>query len=99
LCRYYSLVLSREGKAELRKELHGTRVLGKVDFPWTEGSRHEFSIEAQGKRLSAYIDGQRLFDLNDDEDPLSGGGVALACTQGCISTEEVRVEPIEEVRK
>jgi hypothetical protein len=98
LRRYYALVLTMEGKAELRKELQGTLVLGSVDFTWTAGSRYTFSIAARGTRLSGYIDGRRLFELSDDADPLTEGGVALACTEGCISTEEVRVEPLEEVR-
>ena len=63
LRRYYSLVVTMQGKAELRKELNGTQVLARVDFPWTEGSLHAFSVEARGKRICGYINGKRLFEL------------------------------------
>ncbi len=95
LRRYYALVLSSSGKVELRKVLRGTRVLDRADFQRTEGASYAFSLEVVGNRIKASIDGRSIFDTVDSQEPLEGGGVALVCTQGSLSANEVRVEPVQ----
>jgi len=94
LQRYYTLVVTSTGRAELRKVLGGTSVLGSADFPRAEGTACAFSIEVKGNRVRAGINGKALFDIVDSREPLVGGGIALACTQGSLSANEVRVEPV-----
>jgi hypothetical protein len=94
LRRYYALVVAKDGKVELRKELNGTKVLASARFSWTEGSGVAFSVDARGSTLSASIDGRKVFDVTDRSEPLDGGGIALVCTQGSASTTEVSIEPI-----
>ncbi|MGO9413464.1 MAG: ADP-ribosylglycohydrolase family protein [Spirochaetia bacterium] len=95
LQRYYALVVTSAGKTELRKVFRGTRVLGTAPCEWKEGVGRSFSIDVQGARITARIDEKVIFDVVDDDEPLDAGGIALVCTQGCISANEVRVEPLE----
>ena len=77
----------------MAKALGETRVLGEIDFPWELGRPYALSLEAEGPRLRAAIDGIELFDLCDEQMPLSGGGVALVCEEGCVSSPGVRIGP------
>ena len=95
LQRYYALVVTDGGRAELRKELRGTTVLASADFKRDEGSTCAFSLEARGNRITAVLNGKAIFDVVDPDEPLLGGGIALVCTRGSISTNEIRVESID----
>jgi len=44
------------------------------------------------------VDGANLFELEDMDVPLAGGGIALVCEEGRIGTEEVCVRPAVEGR-
>jgi len=46
-----------------------------------------------GAHLRAWIDGQRLFEVDDTDRPLVGGAVALVCEEGRTATEVVRIQP------
>ena len=63
--------------------------------PKDEGQRaHDLSLEVAGTRLRAWIDGQQLFDVDDTDRPLTGGGVALVCQEGRTATQTVTVRPV-----
>jgi ADP-ribosylglycohydrolase len=96
--RYYALVLCNDGAdghatARLVKALDGNTVLAEVDFAWQFGETHELSLEVVGTRLRAWVDAQQLFELDDIDRPLIGGGVALVCEEGRTATQVVRVQP------
>jgi hypothetical protein len=92
--RYYGLLLYREGVARLVKALDGERALAEIDFPWALEESHLLSLQVTGQRLEGSVDGKLLFSLEDIDRPLTGGGVALICAEGCISCGAVRVEPV-----
>ncbi|MEA3308432.1 MAG: ADP-ribosylglycohydrolase family protein [Chloroflexota bacterium] len=99
--RYYALLLCEDGKARLVKALEGLTVLAEADFPWEFGENHEFSLQvselvnqrAGGVHLVAMIDGRAMFSVDDLADPLTGGGVALICQEGCLACDAVTVRP------
>jgi ADP-ribosylglycohydrolase len=93
--RYYALLLCSDGTARLIKALDGDRVLAQRPFAWTLGESHDFALTAQGQRLQASIDGQLLFDLEDEQRPLTGGAVALVVEEGRIMCEAVKLRPAE----
>ena len=99
--RYYALLLDRGSadagrpQARLIKALDGDKVLAETDFSWSFGTTYDLSLEAVGNRLRAQIDGQVLFEVKDEERPLTGGGVALVCEEGCTATHAVRVQPAD----
>ncbi len=91
--RYYALVLCSDGKARLIKALDGDTVLAETDYAWTFGASKEFRLRVQGNRLQAAIDGQPLFDVEDTNRPLTGGGVAFVIEDGRIMSDAITVKP------
>ena len=95
LRRYYALLLTGGGKARLLKALDGDVVLAEAGFSWHFDVTYELRLEVQGNRLRASIDGEEIFDVEDDDQPLTGGAVALVCEEGRMESEVVRVRPLE----
>jgi hypothetical protein len=100
MCRYYALLLCAGGAdgdptARLVKALDGDTVLAERDFTWQFDETHDLSLEVIGTRLRAWVDGEQLFDVDDDDRPLTGGGVALICDEGRMATEVVTVRPAD----
>jgi ADP-ribosylglycohydrolase len=91
--RYYALLLCDDGRARLVKALDGNRVLAETDFAWKFGDTHDLALEVVGTRLGAWIDGGRIFEVDDTDRPLTGGGVALLCEEGRTATQAVAVRP------
>jgi hypothetical protein len=95
LRRYYALLLVRGNKVRLVKALDGDTVLAEADFQWSFGGVYDLKLQVVGNRITAGIDGQILFDLEDTDRPLTGGGVALICEVGRLAAESVSVRPAE----
>jgi hypothetical protein len=91
--RYYALLLCNDGTARLVKALDGETVLAETSFSWTFGGTYELSVQVMGTHLRAAIDGTVLFDVEDADRSLTGGGVALICEEGRMSTDAVTVRP------
>jgi hypothetical protein len=94
--RYYALLLVKGGKARLVKALDGDAVLAETGFSWHFDVTYELSLKVEGNRLRASIDGEEIFDVEDDDRPLTGGAVALVCEEGRTESEVVRVRALEE---
>lgn len=93
LRRYYALLLCDHGRACLIKALDGDTVLAATDLPWEFGATYDLTLEVVGVRLRALVDRRQLFEVYDAERPLTGGGVALVCTEGRTATQVVTVRP------
>ena len=91
--RYYALLLCDDGMARLIKALDGDTVLAQAAFPWTVERTYVLSLQVVGIRIQAWIDDRLLFDVQDTDRPFSGGGVALICREGCVSSAAVTVHP------
>ncbi|MEM7537462.1 MAG: ADP-ribosylglycohydrolase family protein [Chloroflexota bacterium] len=97
--RYYGLLLCRDeqqrtNKARLVKALDGTTVLAEAEFDWVLGGTYDFNLKVEGNRLVGSIDGQELFDVEDNDHPLTGGAIALVCEEGRMMADEVTVKPV-----
>ena len=93
--RYYALLLCTSGKARLVKALDGETVLAEADFPWELGKTYELSLRVKDNALEAGIDGTALFQVEDVDRPLTGGGVALVCEEGRTATQAVSIRPVD----
>jgi ADP-ribosylglycohydrolase len=91
--RYYALLLTNNNRAILVKALDGYQTLAEVDFPWQLGTRHELALSVTGNRLQGFLDGQRLFDVEDTDAPLTDGAVALVVEAGRLGAEAIKIEP------
>src|SRR5579883_492673 len=95
MVRYYALLLCDGGMARLVKALDGDTILAEADIQWSLYRPYALSLQVVGLRIQSWIDGQLLFDVEDADRPLTGGGVVLIVTQGRITTDAVTVEPAE----
>ena len=93
MARYYALLITAEGRARLVKVLEGERVLAERDAPWQLDRTCELSLEVQGAAITAFLDGRVLFQVQDEDQPLTRGGVALVCEEGRVAFGPVRVQP------
>jgi ADP-ribosylglycohydrolase len=91
LRRYYALLLRRD-RAQLVRELDGTRVLAEAPLARRDyGEPHELTLRVTGLELRAAIDGDVVLDARDGA--LGGGAVALVSEVGCLTCDAVRVGP------
>ena len=91
--RYYGLLLCAGGKARLIKALDGETVLAEADFPWGLDMPYLLALQVQGTKVQGWIDGRCLFEVEDGDRTLVGGGVAFVVTEGRIAADEVVVRP------
>ncbi len=89
--RYYALLLCQGGTARLLKALDGDTLLAEVPFAWESGGNYALRLQVQGCRLRSWVNGELLFDVQDEERPLQGGGVAFVLQEGHMISEEMVV--------
>jgi ADP-ribosylglycohydrolase len=99
LRRYYALLLDRTAGARLVKVCDTESVLAETAYDWSFNIPYAVALEACGPRLRAWIDGTLIFDVEDTDAPLPGGGVALICEDGCLSTDAVHVVPVSRTQE
>lgn len=59
-------------------------------FDWKCGESYDLRIAIKGSQIFAMVNGESL-KVEDSDYPLSSGGIALICEEGCIGTQEVLV--------
>ena len=93
--RFYALVLTQNGKAQLIKSLDTVagheQVLAEVPFESTFGTAYDLALQVKGNTLVGLVNGTPLLNAVDATRPLTGGGVALLVTDGRVATESVAV--------
>jgi len=92
LRRYYALRLALGGRAQLVRELDGTHVLAEAPYDWELYASYQFELQVQGSKLIGRVNGQTLFQVEDDS-PLTGGAVALLVEEGRVGCDQVEVGP------
>jgi ADP-ribosylglycohydrolase len=93
LKRYYELQLDPAGKARLVKALDGIKILAEKDLEVNYGSPYELHLTVKGIHIDAFINGERVFAIDDRNKPLNNGGIALVCEEGRIGCEAVSITP------
>lgn len=92
--RFYALLLCDDQKVRLMKALDDQTTLAEADFAWEWDKGYELALQVEGNRLKGWAGGQQIFDIEDNDQPLQAGGVALVCQDGTIMTDAVRVQPV-----
>ena len=90
--RYYALVLTAQGKAQLVRELDGTTVLAEADCPMELYRTYRMELAVEGPRIAGSVDGG--VELEATDDALASGGIALLVDEGRTATKSVSVSPI-----
>ena len=91
--RYYALLLSNQNTIKLVKRLDGETILAEQALDWEFGQPYQLQITVNENQILAFVDGSLLFNMEDLDRPLSGGGIALVCEEGRIGVDEVSVMP------
>lgn len=63
--RGYQGGLSSEGKAGIYKNDFGYQLLADVDFPWQCEREYEIRLQADGDKMSLWIDRQKILEVQD----------------------------------
>ena len=90
--RYYALLLCDDGMARLIKAFDGDVVLGTAAHRWREEESYELRLQAQGALLRAWIDGELLFEVEDDA--LDGGAAAFVLQQGHLVSHSMTIKAV-----
>jgi ADP-ribosylglycohydrolase len=93
--RYYAFLLCGDGKARLVKMYDLETVLAERNTGWRIGEGANLSLKLKGNHLTAYWDGFVVFDLEDNDAPITEGAIALVIEEGRTATEGVSVFPVE----
>lgn len=93
--RYYALLLSERHEVMLIRKLDGEQILARVPFAWEYGERYRLSLRVVGNSLTARVGTKTVLEVVDPMAGLDGGGVALVCEEGTLSTEAVTVVGID----
>jgi hypothetical protein len=90
--RYYALLVCADGQARLIKSLDGERMLAEVPCLWELDHTYHLALTVQGTHLSATLDGAQLFEVEDADDPLTGGAIAMVVDEGRVEFGDVVVQ-------
>lgn len=90
--RYYALLITANKKARLVKRLDGQAILAEIEFPFAWDQTIHFRLNVNGSSITASLDGQVIFTVQDNDRPLLDGAVALVVEEGRIACEEVVLE-------
>jgi len=94
LHRYYAVLLRDDGTVRMVKKLDREIVLAQATINWVLEDTYKISLQVKGTRLWAWIDDRLLFEVEDTNCPLLGGGVALIVSDGSIGADAVVVRPV-----
>jgi hypothetical protein len=89
--RYYGLLLSNQNTIKLIKRLDGEILLAEKTLDWKLDQPYDLRMTVKGNQVLAAVDGELIFRVEDVDQPLSSGGIALVCEEGRIGTDEVWV--------
>ncbi len=90
--RYYAILLTNDGMACLVKMVDEETVLAERAYEWSFGDTKKFSLGVEGNRVVAGIDGEPLFDVVDEDNPLLSGGVGFVVEEGRIMSDGIKVD-------
>lgn len=95
LQRYYALLLVAGGRVRLVKMLDGEAVLAEEWIDWQAYETYNLRLQVVQNQIRGWVDDRLLFDVQDTNRVLDGGGIALICADGCVATDAVSVQPAE----
>jgi len=95
LKRYYALLLCKDQKLRLIKELDGHSVLLEKDFAYELDQNYQLSLQTKASTVIAKVNGEVIFEYNDTDRPLLSGSIALVCEEGRVDFGQVSIRPNE----
>jgi ADP-ribosylglycohydrolase len=94
LRRYYALIVTRNGVAQIVKCSPRVEVLTECRFHWDFDSKVKFRFSVDRNRLTGTVDRTIVLETVDEYDPLTNGAVGVFVSQGRVSLREFRISPV-----
>jgi ADP-ribosylglycohydrolase len=91
LKRYYALLLCKDQKLRLIKELDGRSVLLEKDFACELDQNYQLSLQTKASTVIAKVNSEVVFEYNDTDRPLLSGSIALVCEEGRVDFGQASV--------
>jgi hypothetical protein len=91
--RWYGLLLCADNRVRLVKALDGEQILAEAACPWELDRTYQIALTVRGNQISASVDGKQVFQIEDADQPLEGGAVALVADEGRVDIEDVAIYP------
>jgi hypothetical protein len=89
--RFYALLLCSDGKLRLIKALDGDHILAEVEFAWEVFNPYLLKLQVEGDHLQGWVGEEKLIDFTDNDEPLTGGGIALVVEEGHLMAQSVKI--------
>jgi len=97
LRRFYALQLAGGNRVQLVKALEGDSILSSKNYKWECDNSYHLKLRVQGNAIKAWVNGDLIFDIRDNNRPLLEGGVAYIIEEGHLSSEEMKVTAVEQL--
>jgi len=94
LRRYYALLLCHDGMLQLVKARDSVSVLAQAPQAWQAGKKYPLTLRVSGRHLTALVDGKVLLEVDDRDQPLERGGMALVVDEGRAFFGPVAIGPL-----
>jgi hypothetical protein len=94
--RYYAILVGADKHARLVKVLNEEQVLDERNYNWEAFQSIGLRVQVIGSHIQGWVNDQLLFDIIDNDESLTEGGVALVCEEGCITCESALIRPPSE---
>ena len=75
---------SERGKAAIYREYFGEKKLAETDFAWKDGEVYEMKLQAEGDRMSLWVNGSCILEVRDDIFTFGMVGCARLSAGRCV---------------
>jgi len=93
MTRYYALLISQEGARLVRSHEGKDTILASCDQGWKLGHQYELTLQAKGNKLTAWLNQEKILEVEDAEGYYPSGAMALISQVGRIGCDFVEVQP------
>jgi hypothetical protein len=94
LRRYYALLLVEDDILRLVKYLDDETVLAETPYHWEIWQPYQLTLAVDGDWVRGWVDGRLMFEVQDLQRPLLGGGVGLVLERGHMAAPTIAVSPL-----
>ena len=91
---YYALLLKGNETHLIRSHEGKDTILASSDRSWKLGEEYEISLEANENKFVAWINKEKIIEIQDLENFYTSGAIALISQEGRVGCNFVEIEPV-----
>ena len=93
MTRYYALLISQDGARLVRSHEGKDTTLAACKQGWEFGHQYELTLQAVENKLTAWLNQQKILEVEDVENYYTSGATALITQVGRVGCDFVKVQP------